>query len=230
MKLPSKTNSFSEYLKKIGILKFKPLGKNILLGVFLFIILASIAFFSGNLFGKFIFTPEILFGTPNSTLPGLLSSGWFIWILMLRPGIWEEVAFRGVNVSLLSKKQSQLTAVFTGGVIFGVAHAFNAISTLISGGNPIFTIFQVIYTSLIGFSLGYAFMRTKSLIPCIIFHYLIDTVGLLVINFNIVDPLLYGLYVIFFIGVIPSIVNMYFIKLISPLWNKKTVKFDESSM
>lgn len=221
MKLPSKTNSFSEYIKEIGISKFKPLGKNILLGVGIFIIYASIAFFGGTLFGEFIFIPELLFGNPNPTLPGLLSFGWFIWIIMLRPGIWEEVTFRGVNIPLLSNKKSQLTTIVLSGILFGLAHSFNVIDTLIAGGDPINTVYQVIYASFIGFSTGYVFIKTKSLIPCIIFHYLFDTVGTLIINFNIINPLAAGMYLFFFIGVIPSFLNIYFVKLVSPLWNKE---------
>ncbi len=222
MKLPSKINTLLEYFKKIGISKLKPVGKNILLGVCLFVIYAIIAFFGGILFGNFIFMPELLFGTPNPTLPGLLSFGWFIWIFMLRPGIWEEVAFRGVNVTLLSKKYGQLITVVVSGILFGLAHSFNAIDVLIAGDDPITIIFQVIYTSCVGFSLGYAFLKTKSLIPCIIYHYLFDTVGSLIINFNILIPFVSYLYLIFFIGVIPSIVNIYFVKLVSPQWKKKS--------
>ena len=228
MKLPSKTDSLSEYLKKIGLSKFKPLGKNILLGVCLFIIYATIAFFGGTLFGQYVFIPEVLFGTPNPILPGLLSTGWFIWISMLRPGIWEEVAFRGVNIPLLSKKYSQSITIFISGILFGLAHSSNAIEILIAGGDPIFTIFQVIYASFLGFSLGYAFIKTKSLIPCIIFHYLTDTVGVFIINFNIIIPFVSYMYLIFFIGIIPSILNIYFIKLVSPLWNKNTIIINSS--
>jgi membrane protease YdiL (CAAX protease family) len=138
---------------------------------------------------------------------------------MIRPGLWEEVAFRGVVVPLLSKKYNQIFTILISGVIFGLAHALNIVGVLLSGGNHLLTLFQVIYTTLIGFSMGYMYLKTKSLLPSIIYHYLIDTVGLIFLNVSIENTLLVGVFLIVFLGVIPSILNIGFTKLV--FWKDK---------
>ncbi|MBA7573739.1 hypothetical protein ES708_15537 [subsurface metagenome] len=131
---------------------------------------------------------------------------------MIRPGLWEEVAFRGVILPLLSRKYKQILSILISGLIFGLAHAFNIINVLLSGGDPLLVVFQVIYTTLLGFSMGYMYIKTKSLLPSIIFHYLLDTVGLILMNSQMENMFIVGIYLIVFVGVIPTILNILFIK------------------
>jgi membrane protease YdiL (CAAX protease family) len=138
---------------------------------------------------------------------------------MIRPGLWEEVAFRGVVIPLLSKKYKRIFTILISGVIFGLAHAFNIIPVLLSGGPHFPTAFQVIYTSLLGFSMAYMYLKTKSLLPSIIYHYLLDTVGLAFLNVNlsiltIFDLFRLGVFLIVFLGVIPSILSIALTKLV----------------
>ena len=214
MKLPRKDNSFLSYTNTIGLTNIKPLGRNLLVGFGSFAIYGIILFIGGNLLGVFNFAPEFLFRNPNPLYPGFASFGWFIWIFMIRPGLWEEVAFRGVVIPLLSKKYKQIFSILISGIIFGLAHAFNIIGVLLSGGDHISTLFQVIYTTFIGFSMGYMYLKTKSLLPSIIYHYLIDTVGMIFLNVSIENVFLVGVFLIVFLGVIPSILNIIFTKLV----------------
>ena len=82
----------------------------------------------------------------------------------------------------------------------------------------------MIYSTLIGVSLGYAFLKTKSLLPCMIYHYLIDTIGITMIQAIVSDMVILGIQQIVFIGIIPTILNILFIKLISPLWKNVEIK------
>ena len=140
---------------------------------------------------------------------------------MIRPGLWEEVAFRGVVIPLLSKKYKRIFAIFISGIIFGLAHAFNIIGVLLSGGSPAMTLIQVIYTIFIGFSMGYMYLKSKSLLPSIIYHYLIDTIGLAFLYFINIHIFLHpeeivfvGVFLIVFLGVIPSILSIGLTKLV----------------
>ena len=218
MKLPRKDETILGYTKTIGLTRIKPLGRNLLVGFGSFAIFGSILFIGANLLGVFNFDPEFLFRDPNPSYLGVASIGWFIWIFMIRPGIWEEVAFRGVVIPLLSKKYKHIFSILISGVIFGLAHAFNIVGVLLSGGNHLLTLFQVIYTTLIGFSMGYMYLKTKSLLPSIIYHYLIDTVGMVFLNVSIENVFLVGVFLIVFLGVIPSILNILFTKLV--FWKK----------
>ena len=214
MKLPRKDETILSYTKTIGLTRVKPLGRNLLVGFGATFILCCSLFIGANLLGVFYFIPEFLFRNPNPSYLGVASFGWFIWIFMIRPGLWEEVAFRGVVIPLLSRKYKKLLTILISGVIFGLAHAFNIIGVLLSGGPHIFTLFQVIYATLIGFSMGYMFLKTKSLLPSIIYHYLLDTVGMIFLNVYIENMFLMGVFLIVFLGVIPAILNIGLTKLV----------------
>jgi len=214
MKLPRKEETILGYTKTIGLTRIKPLGRNFLVGFGSFAIFGCTLFIGANLLGVFYFNPEFLFRDPNPSYLGVASIGWFIWIFMIRPGLWEEVAFRGVVIPLLSRKYNKLLTILISGVIFGLAHAFNIVGVLLSGGNHLLTLFQVIYSTLIGFSMGYMYLKTKSLLPSIIYHYLIDTVGLIFLNVYIENIVLVGVFLIIFLGVIPSILSIGLTKLV----------------
>ncbi len=214
MKLPRKDETILGYTKTIGLTRVKPLFRNLLVGFGSSFIFCCTLFIGANLLGVFIFAPDFLFWDPNPIYAGVASFGWFIWIIMIRPGLWEEVAFRGVIVPLLSRKYKKLCTILISGVIFGLAHAFNILGVLLSGGNYLLTLFQVIYTTLIGFSMGYMYLKTKSLLPSIIYHYLIDTVGFIFLNVYIENVFLVGVFLIVFLGVIPMLLNIGFTKLV----------------
>ncbi|NVM19619.1 MAG: CPBP family intramembrane metalloprotease [Candidatus Lokiarchaeota archaeon] len=211
MKLPRKDETILSYTKTIGLTRVKPLGRNLLLGFGASAILCCALFIGGMLLGIPAYNPGFLFSNPN---PYPFMLGWFIWIFMIRPGLWEEVAFRGVVIPLLSKKYKKILTILISGVIFGLAHAFNIVEVLLSGRPHIFTLFQVIYTILIGFSIGYMYIKTKSLLPGIIYHYLIDTVGLVFLNVYIENIVLMGVFLIVFLGVIPAILSIGLTKLV----------------
>jgi membrane protease YdiL (CAAX protease family) len=73
---------------------------------------------------------------------------------------------------------------------------------------------QVIYAALLGFLFGYLFIKTKSLIPCIILHYLIDSLGQLFtyVSFDSVVGLV--LFAIIGVGIIPSVLGILLVKLV----------------
>ena len=221
LKLPCRDETLSDYSRTIGLTKVKPLGRNLFIGLGSFAIFGIVVWIGANLLGTFYWAPEFLFRDPNPLIPGIASFGWFIWIFMIRPGLWEEVTFRGVILPLLSRKYKQIISILISGVIFGLAYAFNIINVLLSGGDPLFVIFQVIYTTLLGFSMGYMYIKTKSLLPSIIYHYLIDTVGLILINSQMENMFIVGIYLIVFVGVIPTILNILFIKLLFRKGKKK---------
>jgi len=214
MKLPRKDKSILGYTKTIGLTRIKPLARNLLVGFGSFAIYCCVLFIGGALLGEIRYFTEFLFWDPNRIYGGIFGLGWFIWIFMIRAGLWEEVAFRGVVIPLLSRKYKKILTILISGIIFGLAHAFNIIGVLLSGRPHIDTLFQVIYTTLLGFSMGYMYIKTKSLLPSIIYHYLIDTVGLVFLIVVIESVFLQGVFLIVFLGVIPSILSIGLTKLV----------------
>jgi membrane protease YdiL (CAAX protease family) len=208
MKLPFKKQEFGDYLENIGLGKRQSIMKNIGIGLFSFVIFSAISLIGGVLLGIYKFVPEIIFGTPTYG-----NFGWFIFIIMLIPGIWEEFSFRGVMIPNLGRKYSKWGTILISGIAFGLAHSMNFIIVL-AGGNIFNVLIQIIYATTLGFAFGYMFVRTESLIPCIVLHYLIDSLGQLFLYVVFPNWVSLILYLLLFIAVIPICIII-FIKLIT---------------
>ncbi len=207
LKLPKKED-FKDFSRRIKLSNVKPLWRNLLLGVGTLVLFGLSTVILGILLGTWIFDPGILVRPPTS----ILNLGWFLFIIMLRPGIWEEVAFRGVILNLQLKKFTKNTAIILNGVLFGLFHYVN----LLSGQNFYHTSMQVIFASCVGIAFAYMYIKTESLLPCMIAHYLIDSVGqiFLLVGFtNIVNS---TIYYIFGMGIIPMVLIIIFVKLLVP--------------
>ncbi|MFW9999229.1 MAG: type II CAAX prenyl endopeptidase Rce1 family protein [Candidatus Hodarchaeota archaeon] len=218
MKLPEMNVSFKDYAKKIRLSTTKPLLRNILIGFGSFVIFGIVVLIGGITLGNYVFDPSILFGNPNPFRFGLAGLGWFLFIYMLIPGIWEEIAYRGVVIPMLLKKHQLRTSLIISSVMFGFAHTFNLITYTLIGIDPINALisvsFQVIYATLLGFAFGYMYIKTNSLLPSIILHYLIDSAGQIFFNTFISDIFLTSVFLICFLGLIPAILIILFVKLV----------------
>lgn len=201
--LPQGDESLSEYFETIGFTHTKPLKQNLVLGVMSFLTFfilgfISLLFFAGEVYIDF----NAVFGWPTQSNRGI-----FNFIAMLRPGIWEEVAFRGVILVLLMTKYSKRTSIFIDGVLFGALHLIN----IFAGAALLPTIFQIIYASFYGFFLAYMFTETRSLVAPITTHYLINVFGKL-LQAGSMTLFTAIMVVIMLSGILPSIINLFLIK------------------
>ena len=215
LRLPNGKEKFNKYLKSIKLITPKMKRSKYFINILL--ALACVAIYFGSLWifaillGDFVLDPSVIFGPPRITSFGLIY-GWFFFIVMLIPGIWEEWAFRGVIIPLNSKKYSKLTVLIISSISFGLFHLVN----IIFGQYWVSTLFQVIYAGALGFLFGYIFIKTNSLLPSIILHYLIDSLGqLFVYGAIITDELAIALYLIFAVGVVPTTLGILLIYLIT---------------
>ncbi|MBY8980084.1 MAG: CPBP family intramembrane metalloprotease [Candidatus Lokiarchaeota archaeon] len=205
--LPNGEEHLKGYIKTIGIKNDGKLIRNILLGVGCSAIAFICRFITANIFGNYFFDLDVIFGTPGSSLSFY---GWFLFILMLIPGIWEEVSFRGVMMTLNMRKYSRTTVIIVVSLLFGFFHYFNLL-----GGSDLFaTTLQVIWAALFGFLLGYLFIKTKSLIPSIILHYLVNTVGQLFVPVSFDSMINLSLFAVLGLGILPVVFGMILVKLV----------------
>jgi len=213
LKLPNGRETFKQFSSSIGLTKVKPLWKNILIGLAATIILLISVLFIGMWLGTYVFEPDLLFSPPNPLLPGFLSFGWFRLVYMLRPGIWEEVAFRGVILNLQKKKYKQWAVVLINGIIFGLFHLTN----LISFPNSLDVYLQAFYAGCVGIALSYMYIKTNSLLPCIITHYLFNAFSILFVPYinPYTNPINYVLFQILGLGIVPAILIILMIYSIS---------------
>lgn len=232
LKLPDGKRSFKEYLNSINLNKFKPVIKAIGLGILIGGIILCFAVFTSWLEAKSRGGLQIFWGRL------LIEESVTLNIYYaLAPGIWEEVAFRGVVFALLLKKYSQKKTIIINGVMFGLFHLLNLISLFFLWGfetelilRLLYSIlFQVIYTIAIGILLAYLYSKTKSLISVIIIHYLIDafiTFLTFVIYFSettMTDTVIRLLMMTTLgIGIVPCAVGCLIIYFVYKKWPNKT--------
>ena len=90
------------------------------------------------------------------------------------PGVLEEVVFRGIPLSnymrCMPQKNEIRKGVWISGIVFGLMHATN----VFLGANGFATAMQVLYATGFGILFGAVFIRTGTLLPCIIAHSLVD--------------------------------------------------------
>ncbi|MHA2164984.1 MAG: CPBP family intramembrane glutamic endopeptidase [Candidatus Hodarchaeales archaeon] len=144
--------------------------------------------------------------------------GWFIFIFALIPGIWEEIAFRGIILSLLLSKYSVRKAMIIDGFLFSLFHVFNF---LILGQDLLSVLLQSFAAIFVGISLAYLVIKTDSLLPAIIIHYSIDvTLFISGFIFNLTDNTSSSIFAIFSLIILPPLV-IYLSTLIFEKYNLK---------
>lgn len=95
-------------------------------------------------------------------------------VCMLCVGFLEEVIFRGLLFVAIAKN-SVKSAVVISSVTFGVGHIINLFNG--SGMNFVNNLCQIVFAIAVGFLLVTIFYRGGSLLPCIIVHAAINTLG-----------------------------------------------------
>lgn len=123
----------------------------------------------------------------------------FYILNMINIGFLEEIIFRGFLFKMMAKDNVNI-AIVVSSVTFGIGHIIN----LFNGADVIGTLLQVCYAISIGYLFVIIFHKSKSLLPCIITHCLVNSLSvfnmensnLLYLSslFLIVVPLIYAIY------------------------------------
>ncbi|HSG41808.1 MAG TPA: CPBP family intramembrane glutamic endopeptidase [Anaerolineales bacterium] len=159
--LPNGNKSLREYSYDIRLLPMTPVGRNILLGLLMAALTLSSIYLASLLTGYFVLD--------WSTVPTVR------WVKGLTRGIWEEVFFRGIILVLFMRVFPQRRAVFTSTFLFAIIH-LNPMAISVEALVDVVSIF------FIGLLFTYLVLKTGSLLPAIVFHYVHDIFVLLVQN------------------------------------------------
>ena len=95
-------------------------------------------------------------------------------VCMLCVGFLEEVIFRGLLFAAIAKNNIK-SAVVISSVTFGIGHIINLFNG--SGMDLVNNLCQIVFAIAVGFLLVTIFYRGGSLIPCILVHSAINTLG-----------------------------------------------------
>ncbi len=104
--------------------------------------------------------------TPVETVCGI--------VCMLCVGFLEEVIFRGLLFQAIAKDNIK-SAVIISSVTFGIGHIINLFNG--SGMDLVSNLCQIVFAVAVGFLLVTIFYRGGSLLPCILVHSAINTLG-----------------------------------------------------
>lgn len=103
-------------------------------------------------------------------------------ICMLCVGFLEEVIFRGLLFEAIAKDNIK-SAVIISSVTFGIGHIINLFNG--SGMDFVNNLCQIVFAIAVGFLLVTVFYRGGSLLPCILVHSAINTLGTFANDMNL---------------------------------------------
>jgi membrane protease YdiL (CAAX protease family) len=114
---------------------------------------------------------DVLLVITNGLTNGFREISALHWIgllgLALLVGFVEETVYRGLILNLMLQKGVRV-AVLTSSLLFSLTHLLN----LVGGQDLAATLLQLAYAFLVGLSLALLYIRHKTLLPLIAFHFL----------------------------------------------------------
>ena len=121
-------------------------------------------------------------------------------LTMINIGFIEEIIFRGFLFKMMAKNNVK-SAIIVSAITFGAGHIVN----LLNGADLIPTLIQICYATSIGYLFVIIFHKSKSLVPCIVTHSLVNSLSIFNIDnimslymapvFLTIIPLVYAIYI-----------------------------------
>ena len=217
LRLPKGKRTYRQYLGDIGLTRVQPFIRLVLLGLSCYIILAlsqaaaSFAYrISEGLPLTWNFVRQV-FDLSGDLPPGSPS------LLISFPSIFEEAVFRGIVLTVFLGKYSERKAIIFSALGFGLIHLLN----LAGGRELVWVMGQVVWAFILGLFYGYVFVRTCSLLPSMIVHYLGNVfisslTGYMQSRASIEMQALYG--IIFSLGIAPTTLMIFWTRFFVSRW------------
>ncbi len=162
------SHSYAAYLSEIRLTRWQPALKLILLGVSCWLILALCQVVCTFIYrlsqGGAIDLPFLRSAFPLGSEFPPQSFGW----LNSTTSILEEITFRGMMLALFLRFYTPPKAVLFSALGFGTSHLMG----LLDGAAPVWVIGMVIWAAILGVCYGYITLKTGSLLPAILIHFL----------------------------------------------------------
>ena len=216
--LPMGKRTFNQYLDDIQLRNIQPFIQLILLGLSCYCILA-LSQISASIVYRFFEGLPINLNFIQHTID--ISGDMNIQGLFLSIGsIFEEMEFRGVVLAVFLSKYSKRESIIYSSVGFGVFHLLN----LVHGFDLVWVIGNVVWAFTLGLFYGYIVIKTRSLLPPMIVHYLgnlfiSSLTGYIQINASSEIQALYGVVLTF--GLIPVTLMILWTRFFSSRWLTK---------
>lgn len=203
LRLPKGKRTFGQYLDDIRLTRVRPFFRLVLLALSCYAIMALSQVATSFVYRLFEGLPVTwsfvrqAFDISGDLPPGSPS------LLVSIPSIFEEAVFRGIVLTAFLNKTSERKAIIFSSLGFGLVHLLN----LASDREAVWVLGQVIWSFILGLFYGYVFVRTRSLLPTMIVHYLGNAfigslTGYMQSRASVGIEVLYG--VILSLGIVPT--------------------------
>ncbi|TFG23718.1 MAG: CPBP family intramembrane metalloprotease [Promethearchaeota archaeon] len=189
-----KPRNFVEYTHEFNLTKGHSWVKTFSSGLLSILIYLAVAIGLSMSLGILAENPFIFYQAPSDG-----RAGWLLLVAAINPGFFEEIGFRGIMFSNLEKKYKGCGVVILSAILFGLFH----LGSLTIGENPMNVIFLVIMATTFGLAWGYMRLKTESIIPSMIVHYLIDALSEGLLSPNTTDQAQFGILMIGLIVLYP---------------------------
>ena len=150
------------------------------------------------------FIPLVLISSVNLwngvNINNSISEILFHILTMINVGFIEEIIFRGFLFKMMEKDNVK-SAIIVSSITFGIGHIVN----LLNGADLVPTLLQICYAISIGYLFVIIFYKSKSLVPCIITHCLVNSLSIFSVEnstylyisslFLIIVPVAYAIYI-----------------------------------
>lgn len=212
--LPKGKTTFRQYLNDIGLSRLQPFLPLFLLAISCSFILAlsqAAASIVYRIFEGYPITWHFIGQVFNLShlLPGNSPD-----IFLALPSAFEEVAFRGIVLTVFLSKYSERKAIIFSSIGFSLIH-------LTSSRELGWVLGQLVWSFILGLFYGYVFVRTKSLMPSMIVHFLGNATvnslsGYMLSQAALEVKILYQ--VIFSFGILPATLMVLWTRFFTSRW------------
>ena len=211
------SHSYAAYLSEIRLTRWQPALKLILLGVSCWLILALCQVVCTFIYrlsqGGAIDLAFLRSAFPLGSEFPPQSFGW----LNSTTSVLEEITFRGLMLALFLRFYTPPKAVLFTALGFGAFHLMG----LLDGAAPVWVIGQVIWAAILGLCYGYITLKTGSLLPAMLIHFLCNLfiyplTAYVQDNASMLVVVLYG--VTLTMGVIPAALMSLWARALTSWW------------
>jgi membrane protease YdiL (CAAX protease family) len=201
LRLPAGDSSLRSFPADVGLDRFRPLGRNLLLLVAIYATFAA-----SQTAGQWLH--HLASGSRFAIDPGrhdLLGGR------TLASGIVEEIVMRGVMLTYLLTRLSRRGAVLVSAAVFGGIHLLNLLNP---ASSPVWVLAQAVWAFAFGVMYAEVFIGTGALVLPILIHVLVNgTAGVWFGGFE-GQGLASALYGLPFFGVIPALLGVLWARLL----------------
>lgn len=218
-RVPFGSTSIKSYLHDIKIDRARPLirGLIVYLPILCIILLSQIiASYSYNV----LFLGDD-FGAITSAIfnPARLQSKIGLAPITANGSIFEEIALRGVVLTLFLKVYSERRAIVLSAIAFGTMHIVNLLNAPLTFDSIMFVSGMVLWTTIHGLMYGVMFLKVGNLYPNMALHWTVNGLGNCFIYMPGASTITYVSFnIVFNIGILSSILGILWILLVNKYW------------